>query len=55
MDDVYNNIIDCKPNTKQQTLIVFDDMISSNEKLETLLVTKNFRLLLKNCLINAGN
>ena len=39
MDDVYNNTIDCNPNTKQQILIVFDDMIvniTSNKKLQTV-------------------
>ena len=29
MDDVYNNINDCKPNRNRKILIVFDDMIAN--------------------------
>ena len=61
MDDIYENIDDCKLSRKRKTLIVFDDVIAdimSNKKFQTIIkelfirCTKlKFRLFLSHSLI----
>ena len=49
MDDVYDSIYDCNPRKKRTILIAFDDMIAY------IMLRKNFKPSLKNCLLDAGN
>ena len=49
MDDVYENIDNYNSSRPRKILIVFDDMISG------FMSNKNFKALLKNCLLGAEN
>ena len=49
MDDVYENIDDYNSTRKRKIFIVFDDTIAD------IIVTKNFKMSWKNCLLDAGN